>query len=144
MVLFLICALSSVEAVEWESNMLALQNTMVKNRRAKGCKAFLSGAYGGIFGMILWSAFAVEIHMEYGLTGMSSPAGSVELLGLSSGTVGISLLMYGLWAGTAGTLSGLGIRQLSRSCGNTRHTALWSALLMEFPLFLLLMYGFRR
>ena len=144
MVLLLICALSSIEAVERESNMLPLQNTTVKNRRAKGCKAFLSGAYGGICGIILWSAFVIETHMEYGLTGLSSPGGSVELLGLSLGTVGMSLLLYGLWAGTVGVLCGLGIRQLSRFCGNTRHTALWSVLLMEFPFFLLLMYALSR
>jgi len=144
MVLLLICALSSIEAVEQESNMLPLQNTTVKNRRAREWKAFLSGAYGGICGIVLWSAFVIEIHIEYGLTGLSSPAGSVELLGLSPGTVGISLLLYGLWAGTVGALFGLGIRQLSRSCGNTRHAALWSALLMELPLFLLLVYALSR
>lgn len=144
MVLLLICALSSIEAVEQESNMLPLQNTTVKNRRAREWKAFLSGAYGGICGIVLWSAFVIEIHIEYGLTGLSSPVGSVELLGLSPGTVGISLLLYGLWAGTVGALFGLGIRQLSRSCGNTRHAALWSALLMELPHFLLLVYALSR
>ncbi len=134
--LFLICALSAIEAVERESNMLPLQNTTVKNRRARGCKALLSGIYGWLCGVILWIAFVLETYMEYGITGFSAPTGSVELLGLSLGTVGISLLLYGLWAGVAGALWGLGIRQISRLSGNTRHTALWSALFVELPLFL--------
>ncbi len=144
MVLFLICALSSVEAVEKESNMLPLQNTTVENPRARRYKALLSGGYGGLFGVLLWVAFSLEIHMEYGLTGLLSPGDSVELLRLSVGTVGLSLVLYGLWAGTVGALCGLGIRKLSLLCGNTRHTALWSALLMELPLFLLLVYALSR
>ncbi len=90
-------------------------------------------------GVLLWIAFALEIHMEYGFTGLSSPADSVELLGLSVGTVALSLTLYGMWAGAVGALCGLGIRRLSRLCGSTAHTALWSALLLEPPL--LLMYA---
>ncbi len=137
MVLFLVCALSSVEAVERESNMLPLQNTTVESPRARRYKALLSGGYGGLLGMLLWTGLALETHMEYGLTGLASPGGSVELLRLSVGTVGRSLALYGLWAGAVGALCGFGIRKLSRLCGNTRHTALWAALLFELPLLLL-------
>lgn len=139
MVLFLICGLSSVEAVEQESNMRSLQNTTVENRRARRYKALLSGGYGCLFSSLLWITFSMEIHMQYGLTGLSSPGSSVELLGICVGTVGLSLTLYGLWAGAVGTVCGAIICQISRICGNTRHTALWAGLLLELPLFLLLL-----
>ena len=135
LLLVLSLGLSGTYAAEHETGMHQLLTTTEGENASRKRKTLLAVLYGIIATMILYTPQIVAVVDLYGLTGLSSPAGSVPVLSMQLGTVWTALLFYAFLILSLSAGISLLILRISRYTQNTAHTCLLApTILLPLPL----------
>lgn len=130
-------ALSPIHAVEQETNVELLRNATPWKTRSNRCKRIIQSLYALVACLIAFVPQVWKIVVHYGLTGLESPAGSVDALEIQCGTVLSSLCIYGTGLLLISLFAAWIVGWISRRTGSTVRTTIISGL-MILPLLLML------
>ena len=130
-------ALAPIHAVEQETNVELLRNAAPWKTRSNRCKQIIQSLYALVACLIAFIPQVWKIVVHYGLTGLESPAGSVDALEIQCGTVLSSLCIYGTGILLISLFAAWIIGWISRRMGSTVRTTIISGL-MVLPLLLML------
>ena len=130
-------ALAPIHAVEQETNVELLRNATPWKTRSNRCKWIIQSLYALVACLIAFVPQVWKNVVHYGLTGLESPAGSVDALEIQCGTVPSSLCIYGTGLLLISLFAAWIVGWISRRTGSTVRTTIISGL-MIFPLLLML------
>lgn len=130
-------ALAPIHAVEQETNVELLRNATPWKTRSNRCKWIIQSLYALVACLIAFVPQVWKIVVHYGLTGLESPAGSVDAFEIQCGTVLSSLCIYGTGLLLISLFAAWIVGWISRRTGSTVRTTIISGL-MILPLLLML------
>ncbi len=140
LLLALTMGLSGSYGTEQETGMHQLLHTAEREPHSNRRKTLLALLYSLATAVAVYAPQIIALSHQYGFTGLLSPGRSVHLFSLTLGTVGTTLLLYGVLLAALSAAIALLILYLSHRTKHTLHTCLLSmTLLLPLPLLTLLL-----
>lgn len=138
LIVTLILGIAPIYAVEVETGMENLLNTVPRKQDSQKRKRMVASFYAVCAALIAFVPQVLHVRSSYGLPGLFSDAKSVPLLQIPAPTVLGGLLVYGAVMVCAATVMAQIIAVISKKTGSTVTTILLSSMLLLPVLFLLL------
>ena len=133
MMITLILGLASIHAVETETNMIFLLNSVPRNLENRKAKGMLATVYALTAAVITFAPHITAIVKNYGLPGLFACGYSVPLLRMGTQTVLAGLCIYAAIAISLAILTAHLVSWISEKSGSIVSTVVMSSTLLLIP-----------
>ena len=133
MMITLILGLASIHAVETETNMIFLLNSVPGKEESRKVKGILATVYAVIAAVITFAPHIIAIAKSYGLTGLFARGHSVPLLRMGTQTVLSGLCIYAAIAISLAILMARVVSWISKKSGSIASTVVMSSTSLLIP-----------
>ena len=133
MMITLILGLSSIHAVETETNMIFLLNSVPGKEESRKVKGILATVYAVISAVITFAPHITAIVKNYGLPGLFACGYSVPLLRMGTQSVLAGLCIYAAIAISLAILMARVVSWISKKSGSIASTVVMSSTLLLIP-----------